>query len=143
MDGKSLSKQQRIDQHGEVFTPDACVKLALDLFPVEMWYDKNQKWIDNTCGEGAFLVEVKNRLMLTLVNDFPDEKDREQYILDKLIFGIELQEDNCQKCRRNLGLNEDGSNGHIICADALKYHYRFDELDTEATKDGFIWLTKK
>lgn len=122
---KSLTKQEKKKQFGEVFTPKQLVDEMLDQLPTELWSDPNKTWLDNSCGEGAFLIEVKQRLMRGLAQWQPDAVQREQHILHKQLFGVELQQDNWQRCRTNLGLSATGNDGNIVCADGLTYNYSF------------------
>ncbi len=97
-----LSKEVKKKQFGEVFTPPELVNEILDQLPAEVWSDPNKTWLDNSCGEGAFLLEVKRRLMEGLSTWEPDASKREAHILGKQIYGVELQTDNWQKCRIKL-----------------------------------------
>lgn len=120
-----LTKEQKQKQFGEVFTPPALVNEILDQLPMEVWQDPNKTWLDNSCGDGAFLVEVKRRLMEGLAAWEPDQIKREAHILDKQIYGVELQRDNWIKCRTRLGLTPTGNDGNIVNTDALAYNYTF------------------
>lgn len=130
----TLTKHEKKKQFGEVFTPPALVNEILDNLPPEMWKDPTKTWLDNSCGDGAFLVQVKNRLMETLKDWEPDDKKREEHILNKMIYGVELQQDNWMKCRTNLGLTPDGNDGNIVNTNALEYNYTFIKND----KGGYI-----
>ncbi len=89
-DIETLSKEEKKKQFGEVFTPPALVNEILDQLPADIWGDPNKTWLDNSCGEGAFLIEVKRRLMQGLATWQPDPVLREQHILSKQIYGVEL-----------------------------------------------------
>ena len=130
----SLSKQDKQKQFGEVFTPPELVNEILDKLPSFIWGNPDKTWLDNSCGEGAFLVQVKRRLMEGLRNWEPDDNKREAHILDKMIYGVELQKDNWQKCRINLGLSPTGNDGNVVNANALEYNYSFLKDD----KGGYI-----
>lgn len=122
-----LTPQEKKKQFGEVFTPPDLVNEILDQLPPEVWTDPTKTWLDNSCGAGAFLVEVKNRLMVGLKDWEPDQLKREQHILNNQIYGVELQHDNWQQCRINLGLTPDGNDGNIVNTDALAYNYSFEK----------------
>lgn len=122
---ESLSKYEKQKQFGEVFTPPELVNEILDQLPAEVWSDPTKTWLDNSCGEGAFLIQVKRRLMEGLTSWEPDTSKREQHILNNQIYGVELQTDNWRKCRVNLGLTPDGNDGNIVNTDALTYNYTF------------------
>ena len=127
---EQLSKLDKKKKFGEVFTPPELVNEILDNFPKDVWKDPTQTWLDNSCGEGAFLIQIKNRLMISLKEWEPDDKKREFHILDKMIFGVEIQFDNWKKCRTNLGLSPTGNDGNIVCCDSLTYNYSFIKDDS-------------
>jgi type I restriction-modification system DNA methylase subunit len=131
---QTLSKQDKQKQFGEVFTPVELVDEILDNLPSLVWSNPAKTWLDNSCGDGAFLVRVKTRLMEGLREWEPDDKKREFHILDKMIYGVELQRDNWIKCRVNLGLTPTGNDGNIVNTNALEYHYSFLKDD----KDGYV-----
>lgn len=133
-DIETLSKEEKKKQFGEVFTPPALVNEILDQLPADIWGDPNKTWLDNSCGEGAFLIEVKRRLMLGLATWQPDPVLREQHILSKQIYGVELQRDNWMRCREKLGLTPTGNDGNIVCANGLEYNYTFLKDD----KGGYV-----
>lgn len=125
-----LSKDEKKKQFGEVFTPPELVNEILDQLPTDVWSDPTKTWLDNSCGAGAFLIEVKRRLMEGLADWEPDPIKREAHILNKQIYGVELQADNWRTCRQNLGLTPTGNDGNIVCADGLTYNYSFEKTDT-------------
>jgi type I restriction-modification system DNA methylase subunit len=133
---KPLSKHVKQKQFGEVFTPPELVNEILDKLPEDVWADPTKTWLDNSCGDGAFLIQVKRRLMDGLAAWEPDLKKREVHILNKMIYGVELQTDNWRKCRTNLGLSPTGNDGNIVNANALEYSYSFLKND-----DGGYVLT--
>lgn len=126
---EQLTLEEKKKQFGEVFTPPELVNEILDQLPSELWSDPSKTWLDNSCGDGNFLVEVKNRLMTGLKDWEPDPIKREAHILNNQIYGVELQEDNWMECRRRLGLTPQGNDGNIVNADALAYNYKFLKND--------------
>lgn len=113
----TVRTKDRIKKTGEVFTPPELVSELLDKFPSEIWADPTETTLDPCCGNGNFLVEVKRRYM--------DAGQDERYILDKLIYGVDIMPDNVRECRIRLGLTPEGNDGNIVCADALKYDFEF------------------
>ncbi len=114
----------RIKQFGEVFTPIALVNEMLDKLPIDCW-DCDKTFIDNSCGNGNFLVEIlKRKLALR----------HEPLQALSTIYGVELLEDNTLECKHRLiELIEDKEKAqlivdkNIVCADALKYDYTFGD----------------
>ena len=109
-----MSKKERIKKYGEVFTPTSLVNDMLDKLPPNIWKE-DKKWLDNSCGRGAFLIEVRRRLI--------DAGWEETYVNEHMIYGVELQEDNARYCVEVLGFK------NIVCHDALTYNYEFLESD--------------
>jgi type I restriction-modification system DNA methylase subunit len=108
---------ERVKQTGEVFTPiDLCVKMIRSL-PVEKLKDPNATFLDNSCGDGNFLV--------ALVKVLSKYHDRD-HVVNNMVYGVDLMPDNVATVRERLGLKpEDQGWHHIVCADGLTYDYEF------------------
>ena len=103
----------RVKQTGEVFTPmELCLQMVREI-PEAKLQDPEATFIDPCCGDGNFLVA----LLQVLTEEYGHDRDQ---VLDRL-YGVELMQDNVDRARERLG------GGHIVCHDALTYHYRFDE----------------
>ncbi|OQX94418.1 MAG: hypothetical protein B6I23_01300 [Rickettsiaceae bacterium 4572_127] len=92
--------EKAIKEKGRVYTPDYIVKNILD--SIDYNSDILQEHIiDNSCGDGAFLIEVVKRYCEDFTktqNNLEDlKKDLETYI-----HGIEINELESQKCIENL-----------------------------------------
>ena len=109
--------KERVKQTGEVFTPiDLCVKIVREL-PLEKLKNPEATFLDNSCGDGNFLV--------TLLKVLCKYHDRE-HVLNNMIYGVDLMPDNVAEAKKRLGLTEDMVGwGHIVCADGLVYDYSF------------------
>ena len=79
---------------GEVFTPIPLVEEMLDKLPKEVWKDKNLKWVDPSCGTCNFLLVIKERLMESLIDIIDDKEEREKWILEQMLYGVDIQERN-------------------------------------------------
>lgn len=103
---KIIKSKKRIQNHGEVFTPKRIVKKMLDLPNIrEACQNLTTTFLEPAAGEGAFLVEILNRKMKMVVKNYGDDLTRfENYSLLALstIYGVELLEDNAQKCVMNM-----------------------------------------
>lgn len=104
-----IKSKERVQQHGEVFTPDSIVNDMLDLVDNELYAamdkeglseeDKARKYIENTvlepsCGDGQFLIRILYR-KLEAVKKLPVE-ERELAIVKAFcsIYGVDIQKDN-------------------------------------------------
>jgi type I restriction-modification system DNA methylase subunit len=121
--------KKSIKEFGEVFTPTWLVCDILDKLPVSL-FQENKTFLDNSCGNGQFLIEVLTR---KLQHGFTHEKALSQ------IFGIELNPKNVEECKTKLLLGSRNPeliaiiNHNIICADSLDPTHRgWDEV-------GFMW----
>ena len=124
------SDEQHIKNYGQIFTPRYIVVEMLDYIGYTSPNILGKHIIDNSCGDGAFLIEIIDRYCRqyeiehhTLNGVIQD--------LEKFIHGIEKDKETHSLCikRMNSKLHDLGINGQcnwdIICADALKIE-RYD-----------------
>ena len=53
-----IRSRENVTNNGEVFTPTKIVKEMLELIPPEAWKNPSYCFLEPTCGNGQFLVEV-------------------------------------------------------------------------------------
>jgi len=115
--------QTRINNTAEVFTPTSCVQDILNHMD-ESSFRNNETFLDNSCGDGQFLVEVvikKQQMGITLENAL------------KTTYGVDIMPDNIEICRKRLqGPNPTKEiinivNQNIVCSDSLEYDYSFGQ----------------
>lgn len=124
-----MRNKTRVKQLGEVFTPPELVNEMLDKLPEEVWRDAEKTFLDNSCGNGNFLVEVLKRKIKA--------GHKPLYALST-IYGIDIMNDNVLECQARLYCivkQHTKKRDHrkaaailrknIVCADALKYNYEF------------------
>lgn len=92
----------KIKNLGQIYTPGFIVKNILDL----AGYKKeilNKHIIDNSCGNGAFLVEIVDRYCKAFIKKYGNKKNNilKKY-LEKYIHGIEIQANEVKECILNL-----------------------------------------
>lgn len=98
--------RDRVKALGEVFTPTTLVDYILDHIESNDPAAFGKKFIDSMCGDGQFLVGIKNRKISkgiklnTAIGD---------------IFGIDLTQSNVDQCIRRIN----GLSSNILCADSL------------------------
>ena len=111
----------RVKATSEVFTPTDEVQTTLNKIPMEKFQDPTKTFLDNSCGDGQFLGEV-------LIRKMENGGTFEQAL--STIYGVDLMEDNVDLCRERLLCGREDLRHiverNIVCADALRYHYRFD-----------------
>jgi len=111
----------RVKATGEVFTPTPLVQEMLAQLPLEQFTDPTKTFLDPSCGDGQFLSEA-------LIKKMENGSTFEQAL--STIYGVELMPDNVQLCRERLLCGQEHLRHIVECniveADALRYHYRFD-----------------
>jgi site-specific DNA-methyltransferase (adenine-specific) len=86
----------------EVFTPPHLANQILDLLPIEIWSNKDAKFLDPVCKSGVFLREIAKRLMLGLEIEIPDKQIRIDHIYKNQLFGIAITELTSLLSRRSV-----------------------------------------
>jgi type I restriction-modification system DNA methylase subunit len=121
--------QSRIKSNGEFFTPTPLVEQILDNMDAKLFFDPEVTFLDNSCGDGQFLASV-------LYRKLTNEIDFETAL--STVYGVDLMQDNVDLCRERLLCGREDLRHiveqNIICADALRYHYRFDGTDPYETQ---------
>jgi type I restriction-modification system DNA methylase subunit len=119
---KEIAKQKqrgkaRVKQTAEVFTPmDLCLRMVNEI-PLEKLQDPNATFLDNSCGDGNFLVAL-----FKVLSKYHDA----DHVLNNMIYGVDLMPDNIATVKERLGLNPDQAGWyHVVCADGLTYDYEF------------------
>jgi len=117
-------EKSRVKATGEVFTPTPLVQEILDQLPKELFEDPAKTYLDPSCGDGQFLSEVLIRKVENGI-DFKTALST--------IYGVDLMPDNVKLCQDRLLCGREDLRHivkqNIVCADALRYHYRFDGTD--------------
>ena len=109
----------RVKQTGEVFTPmDLCLQMVRSI-PESKLKDPTATYLDNSCGDGNFLVA----LLTVLTEEYGHPVDQ---VLNTQLYGVDLMPDNVAEAKRRLRLTPFHPGwDHIVCHDALTYDYSF------------------
>jgi hypothetical protein len=94
-------------QFGEVFTPMKLVNEMLDKLPIEVWSNKDLKWLDPASGMGNFPIAVYLRLMDSLKREIKDVKVRKKHILENMLYMSELNKKNVLICKQIFDINNE------------------------------------
>lgn len=116
----SIKSKERVQEHGEVFTPDSIVNDMLDLTDKQIkGVDENdnilelrtpediKKYIDTTylepaCGNGNFLIRILDR-KLNAVQKLPlDEQELWLVHAVASIYGVDIQLDNVEESKKRM-----------------------------------------
>ena len=122
--------KERVKRLGEVYTPKSLVLKMLRQIPPEIWSDPTKTFLDNSCGNGNFLVEIiklKIKMGSSPIQALSS------------CFGVDIMSDNIEECKERLLLAVEKTSGlkreqqwndivnrNIVCHDALTYNYEFD-----------------
>ena len=128
-----IPKAKETRDNGEVFTPMNIVDQMLDILDEEY---KNEKifenseltWFDPSNGMGNFLVGIYYRLLVGLKDKIPDIEERKKHIVEKMLFGCEINEYNIEISNRIF--------------DSKKYKVNFKCLDFFKLKPKKEWNKK-
>jgi hypothetical protein len=122
----------RIKSTEECFTPtELCRQIIIEYenCDAEIFSLSEKTFLDPSCGDGQFLGEV-------LIRKLENGIDFETAL--STIYGVDLMPDNVKLCQDRLLCGQEHLRHivekNIVCADALRYHYRFDGTDPYKTK---------
>ena len=115
----------------EVFTPPQLANQILDMFPEEIWSDKNARFLDPFCKSGVFLREIAKRLNVGLEKEMPNQQKRINYIFKNQIFGIAITEMTALLSRRSLYCSKKANGKYSACDsfDDLQGNIRFKRIE--------------
>lgn len=102
VDGELIKSKERVQNHGEVFTPKWMVEQMLATPEIqEKIHDLHATFLEPSAGEGAFLTEILHQ-KLNYVDEISKKKDWQINALWALmsIYAIEYLEDNLTKARQ-------------------------------------------
>ena len=115
--GSSLERtDERIDQTGEVFTPEWLCMEMISNIPEHVLKDPSSTFLDNSAGSGNYFVALKKVLL---------QYHEEQHILDNMLYVVELMKDNHAELCERLGVPV--THPHYVNHNALTYDYSFGE----------------
>jgi type I restriction-modification system DNA methylase subunit len=118
----------RVKSTSEIFTPTPLVQKILDHTPKKYFTDPSETVCDPSCGDGQFLGEI-------LIRRIENGIEFEQAL--STIYGVDIMPENVDQCRERLLCGQEHLRPiverNIVCADALRYHYRFDGSDPYKT----------
>ena len=118
---------ERIKETGEVFTPmELCHQMVSEI-PEDTLRDPLSTFCDPSAGSGNFLVALQTEL---------SKYHELSHINDKMLYGVELMDDNHTEMCKRLGVSKD--HPHIICANSLEYDYLFGEISETDVTQFFI-----
>ena len=109
--------RERQKKTAEIFTPRHLIDDMLDRLPSEAWTDPSKTFLEPSCGDGNFLEAIHERLMVGLTIAIPDPVQRHAWIIENMIYAIDLMPDNVEAAIDRI--NARGLLHNIRCADTL------------------------
>jgi hypothetical protein len=107
--------------YGEIFTPFKLINEMFDMFPENLFLDKDKKWLDAGAGTGYFSIALYFKLFKFLSTKIPDESKRQRHIIENMIYMSEIQEDNITRLKEIFG-----EKANIIPGDFLQHRDKYD-----------------
>lgn len=104
MSEKLIKSKERVQKHGEVFTPSWMVQKMLDVAGIkEACENIYTTFLEPSAGDGNFLVAILNRKLRAVTKQFDKKywKTKSLFALCS-IYGIEFLEDNLELARFNM-----------------------------------------
>lgn len=112
------------DKYGEVNTPTPIIYELLDNLPAHVWSNPQLKWLDPAAGSGNFPIIIFSKLYNSLANIIPDAQERQNHIIQNMLYMIEINHENTKILKKIFG-----ENANIQTADFLgipSYPHKFD-----------------
>jgi hypothetical protein len=107
---------------------DLCLRMVNEI-PFDKLKNPDAKFLDNSCGDGNFLVAL-----FKVLSKYHDA----DHVLNSMIYGVDLMPDNVIEAKRRLGLKlEMPGWHHVVCADGLTYDYNFEPQSQSSMVEEF------
>ena len=128
---RQIKSKSRVADFGEVYTNEREVKAMCDLIPEEVWKNIDSKFLEPSCGNGNFVVEILERKLKQCTT--PEEV----YRAYDSIWGVDILLDNCQETKqRMLSLcpnyaDKNKLKLNIICGDSIEIMKKWEKGGAE------------
>lgn len=103
--------------YGEINTPFYFINRMLSIIPKENFENKKLKWLDPGSGHGNYSLCLYFILFKSLKKSIPNDQERREHIIKKMIYMVELNKDNIPFIREKFG-----ENGNIIETNYLEWN---------------------
>lgn len=111
------------DKFGEVNTPLILINELLDNLPKHVWLNPDLTWLDPAAGTGNFPMCIYTRLFASLAKQIPDNKNRHNHIVEKMLYMVELNKSSVNKLVEIFGKNANIYNRDFLIQNNLtKYN---------------------
>ena len=108
------SPKEKREQYGEIFTPYSLIERMFGMLANEDFMNPHTTWLDPGAGTGFFSVYLFWKLDAGLADIIPCKQERQIHIITKMIYMVELQEENVSVLTSLFG-----TSANIFCEDYL------------------------
>ena len=115
---QNLTYSENKELYGEINTPFSLINKMLDLMPESVFSNKDLRWLDPGCGCGYFSIVLFNRLFNGLTTVIPCRNERKQYIIQNMMFMVEINEEHSNALYRLFG-----KSANVIMDDYINYNF--------------------
>lgn len=120
-----MSCKEDVQNYGIIYTPEKLVNKILDLIPNKFFQDPSLRWLDIGAGNGAFSLNLYDRLISDLSMAFPDIEDRRNHIIKKMIYMVEIYPAHIENLKKIFG-----NKANIITDDFLSLNiFEYEQFD--------------
>jgi hypothetical protein len=137
-------RKDKKKMNGEVFTPISLVCEMLDKLPLDVWKNKNYKWLDPANGIGNYPIIVYYKLMMNL--DIEDHDEKSKYIIENMLFMIELDNTNYETSKNIFNMLNPNATPNIFngsfLSDEWKKSFNTDRFDIIIGNPPYQAVTK-
>ncbi len=101
---QSIQSQENRKDAGQYYTPNKVVNFIIDKIEINLSENKELKIIDPACGSGQFLILAYDKLLEQYKNIGIDENTAHKNIVEKHLFGVDIDPIACVLAKANLVL---------------------------------------
>lgn len=122
-----IKSKERVKDFGEVYTAEREVKAMCNLIPSEIWENIDSTFLEPSCGNGNFIIEILARKLFRCKNE------AEVIRAYNSIWGIDILPDNCEETKKRMldmcpeYADKSRMPLNIICGDSLEIMERMKE----------------
>ena len=115
-----VSKKDKAE-YGEIYTPKSLVENMFEMLSPDVFNNPDNTWLDPGAGGGHFSIVLYHLLMNGLSTNIPNNIERHNHIIEKMLYMIDIKSSNIIKLRGIFG-----DNANIIEGDFINQHHYSD-----------------
>ena len=116
----TTNKEDSIN-YGIIYTPNNLVNNILDLIPENYFKDPNLKWLDIGAGNGAFSLNIFNRLNNNLSN--------KEHIIENMLYMVEIYPDHIKELKNLFTENANIIEQDFLALDTTTKENNYSDFD--------------